>query len=247
MKIKADLHIHSCLSPCGSLEMSPRAIAERAKAIGLDLICVTDHNSALNSQPVARACAAVGLHCLFGMEVNTREEVHALCYFETISDVMKLNRFIEKKLPEQKNEPEIFGDQAIVDEQDNVLGQYPKILSSAVGAGLEELRDLVLDIGGLFVPAHINRMRNSVISQLGLLLPGEKYSAVEIHKSVYLRGAAVPEIYDYPALSNSDAHYLSDIGCVYNEIETADFSWQALREALEKKAIVIKKSDKIGG
>jgi PHP family Zn ribbon phosphoesterase len=240
VKIKADLHIHSCLSPCGDLEMSPRAIAARAKLLGLDLICITDHNSALNSSSAARACASAGVRCLFGMEVNTREEVHALAYFDGLEQVKELDKFIDQRLPDLKNNPELFGDQAIADENDIVLGQHEKILSSAANVGLEELRDRVLAMGGLFVPAHIDRPRNSIISQLGLLLPDEKYSAVEVHKSVYLRGLKRPETFAYPVVSNSDAHYLSDIGIVYNEIELADFSLSALRAALEKKAVIVK-------
>jgi len=241
VKIKADLHIHSCLSPCGSLDMSPRAIAGKAKNLGLDLICLTDHNSALNSEAMAKACSVAGIHCLFGIEVTTREEVHALCYFNDLATLMDLNKYIEEKLPDQKNIIDIFGDQAIVDENDNVIGQYEKILGNAADIGLEDLRDMVLGMGGLFVPAHVDRPRNSLISQLGLLLPGENYSAVEIHKSVYLRGTESPNTYDYSVISNSDAHYLEDIGCVYNEIEMTDFSLNSLREALEQKRVVVKK------
>jgi PHP family Zn ribbon phosphoesterase len=240
VKIKADLHIHSCLSPCGDLEMSPRAIAARAKELSLDLICVTDHNTALNNPSAARACAAAGVRCLYGMEINTREEVHTLCYFDELEKAMELDKFIAPRLPDIKNDPEIFGDQVIVDENDIILGQHEKILSSAADLGLEELRDKVLAAGGLFVPAHINRPRNSLISQLGLLLPDEKYSAVELHKSVYLCGAARPETFDYPVISNSDAHYLNDIGLVYNEIELEDFSLSALRSALEQKSVAVK-------
>ena len=245
MKIKADLHIHSCLSPCGSLEMSPRSIAGRAKELGLDLICLTDHNSALNSPAMAKACAAAGIHCLFGLEATTREEVHTLCYFATVPEALKLSELIDVKLPDLKNDPEIFGDQAIVDENDNVLGQYEKILGNAADIGLEELRDLVLELGGLFVPAHINRARNSLISQLGFVLPGERYSAVEVHKSIYLRGAEQPDTLDYPVISNSDAHYLTDIGLVYNEIDLKDFSLDALREALEQKAVTVRTAAKL--
>jgi PHP family Zn ribbon phosphoesterase len=240
VKIKADLHMHSCLSPCGDLDMSPGAIALRARELGLDLICVTDHNTALNSRYAARACQNAGLRCLYGIEIMTQEEVHVLCYFDDLPRIMELDRFVAAHLPDTKNDIAIFGDQAIVDEQDNVLGQYEKILGNAVAVSLERLRDLVLELGGLFVPAHVNRPRNSLISQLGFILPGEKYSAVEVHKSVYLRGAAMPDTQGYPVLSNSDAHYLEDIGLVYNEIEAEDFSLAALKEALEKKAVVVK-------
>jgi 3',5'-nucleoside bisphosphate phosphatase len=217
--IKADFHIHTCLSPCASLEMSPKAIVSRALEQGLTVIAITDHNSALNCATVAKLCQGPTLTCLYGIEVCTAEEVHVLCIFDTLGQVIALNTYVYDHLPNLKNDPERFGDQVQVNEKDEVITVIDKYLGSATNIPINTLQEYVLRHGGLFIPSHISRPYYSMVSQLGFLPADEKFSAVEIEKAVYFRKLPLPKTHGYPVLSNSDAHHLESIGTIYNKLE----------------------------
>ena len=132
MTIATDLHIHSTLSPCASLEMSPAAIVRRARELALDLIAVTDHNSVENGFTAARLGEKIGLKVVFGMEAQTREDVHVLCLFEDRRQAERFNERVYALLPDVGNNPELFGDQVVVDEQDNIVRQEGKLLLNAL-------------------------------------------------------------------------------------------------------------------
>jgi len=127
-KFMADLHIHSTLSPCGSLEMSPKKIVQKAKEIGLNLISITDHNSIANSAITQKLSYENGIEYLFGMEVQTEEEIHVLTYFDNYSDLYEVWNIVYERLPDIKNNPDYFGDQVIVDEDENITGYEDKLL-----------------------------------------------------------------------------------------------------------------------
>ena len=132
MTIATDLHIHSTLSPCASLEMSPAAIVRRARELALDVIAVTDHNSVENGFTAARLGEKIGLKVLFGMEAQTREDVHVLCLFEDRRQAERFNERVYALLPDVDNNPDLFGDQVVVDEQDNIVRQEEKLLLNAL-------------------------------------------------------------------------------------------------------------------
>ncbi len=206
MRYAADLHIHSCLSPCGELSMSPREIARRARAAGLDMAAVTDHNSALNAPAFAAACAGEGITPVFGIEVTTREEVHVLALFEKPDEALELGRIIYAALPPIMNDPEKFGDQVYVDLDENIIGEVDKFLVSAADISLDELAEYIRGLNGLFIPAHVDRPSFSLSSQLGFI-PPMAYSALEV--------TASPPSVDTGAcvlVANSDAHHPDGVG-----------------------------------
>lgn len=239
MLIKADFHIHSCLSPCSSLDMSPKVIVQRAKETNLNLIAITDHNSGKNCPTLSRICLMEDIRCLFGIEVSTIEEVHSLCLFEKLEQVMELDKYIYQNLPDIKNLPEKFGDQVVVNENDEIIEVIEKYLGNSCQLSIENLNTKVLDLGGLFIPAHVNRDFYSLQSQLGFIPASEPYSAVEVYKSSFLQGRpSVPET-EYPQISNSDAHYPEQIGSIWNEFDIPDinytsFSLETIKISLEK-------------
>ena len=129
MQVRCDLHIHSCLSPCGDLEMSPKQIALEAKKKGLDVIALTDHNSALNSMAFRSACNSVGIFAIYGVEITSSEEVHVLALFKNPESAIKIGEKVYKSLVSIKNDPEKWGDQVYLDDDENILGEVEKYLT----------------------------------------------------------------------------------------------------------------------
>lgn len=228
MRYAADLHIHSCLSPCGDLSMSPREIVRRARAAGLDMVAVTDHNSALNAPAFAAACAEVGITPVFGIEVTTQEEVHVLALFEEAEQALELGRLIYDALPPIMNDPDRFGDQVYVDEEENILGEVDKLLISAAEISLDELAVCIAELDGLFIPAHVDRPAFSLSSQLGFVPPMD-YDALEV--------TALPPAVDtgsYFLVANSDAHYPEGVGLRRSVFSGPAPSFAAYRQALKE-------------
>lgn len=228
---RADCHLHSCLSPCGDLDASPTRIVERAVSAGLDLVALTDHNSALNCHTFAEAAARAGIAALYGMEATTREEVHTLCLFETPEAAVSLGEVLYASLPDIHVDPERYGDQVYVDIDEMILGEVEKHLILAVEYSAEELLEMVHERGGLFIPAHIDRSANSMYSQLGFL-PPDAYDAVEVTK-----WPCPLDTYDNPVISDSDAHFLPDIAQRTFTFEAETPSFGGLRTALASKQV----------
>ncbi len=232
---KADLHIHTCLSPCGDLDMSPRNIIARAKEKGLDLIAITDHNSTRNVKACIELGAKNNLLVIGGCEVNTQEEVHSLALFPNLDVLDEFQQYLDEKLPPIKNDTSLFGFQVAVDENDNIIYEEEKALIAAIDADLEEVAEKVLSIGGVFIPAHIDRSKNSIFSQLGFIPFDLKYNALEVS----WRTTKEEIIKKYPRLANkvfiqsSDAHYVEDIGKVYTEFLMKELSWESFVAAFE--------------
>jgi 3',5'-nucleoside bisphosphate phosphatase len=240
MKIKADLHIHSCLSPCGSLDMSPSVIAKQASAAGLDLIALADHNSALNCPALEKSASSYpGLVCLYGLELCSTEEVHALALFGDSAEALSFGDFIYSHLPDIINNPEDFGDQVYVDENENILGSVDKLLTAGCDLSVDELEVLVHRRGGLFIPAHVDRGMFSMTSQLGFL-PEGNYDAIEF-SAKYVRDGRDPHGIDlaakYAWITGSDSHYPDGIGSAYTEIECGEKSFAGISEALKRKRV----------
>ena len=204
----SDLHIHSCLSPCGSDDMTPANICGMAALKGLQMIAVTDHNTASNL-PYVRKCAdAYGLLLIPGMEVTTREEVHVLAYFASVSAAMDFSGLLRKHMPKAKNKPQFFGNQFIMDEDDNVVGTEDLLLMGASDLSFTQLVHEVRECGGVPVPAHINRGSNGILMNMGFIPPEANISAVEVWRAL----PCPPEEQNARAvLHSSDAHYLGDI------------------------------------
>ncbi|MDD5264356.1 MAG: PHP domain-containing protein [Candidatus Bipolaricaulis sp.] len=203
----ADLHIHTCLSPCGSLRMSPRAIVAAARSGGLDLIAVTDHNTAGMVEEVARAARAAGLHVLPGIEVETQEEVHLLAYFDDLSSCQDFAAEVYPFLPDRANDPELFGDQVAVDDDETIVYAEAKLLLNALALSLEEVVARVVRRGGLVVPAHVDRTPYGLVTQLGFGPEDLRFPLVEVD------GSSRPkECGPGAAQWSSDAHVPEVIG-----------------------------------
>lgn len=206
-----DFHIHSSLSPCGSEDMTPNNIVNMAKLCGLDAIAVSDHNSVKNVKAVTEAGKRIGISVLPAMEVETEEGVHILTLYPDTGAAEEVADIVYKALPDIKNRPEIFGQQIIMDSDDKVVGIEEKLLISPASLSLNSLFDVVKNVGGLFIPAHIDRHSYSILSVLGFMPQDLDIKMIEVSKnttdlSAYLENR--PELKKYKILRNSDAHYL---------------------------------------
>lgn len=213
MELKYDLHIHTALSPCADNEMTPATVAGLSKLAGLDVIAVADHNSALNLPAAELACRHYGLQLLPAIEVNTAEEVHLLCYFPTVDAALEMGRLLYQNLPDIKADPKIWGDQLVMDTDDNVTGIIERLLSNAVALDIYEVCAVCRSLGGIAVPAHADRDAYSVFSVLGLFPQDMDFAAAELrHPGLYARyqdeGKMPPGL---EILFSSDAHNLADL------------------------------------
>ncbi len=231
MLYRADFHIHSCLSPCASLEMSPRSIVERAKLAGLNAIALSDHNCAFNLPAFFDVCSQLNMECLYGLEVTTVEEAHVLCLFDELEKAETLGAMVYESLPNVPNQPGRFGDQPIIDSNEEILGFAEKFLISASTYSISALLEKVHALGGLFIPAHIDRTVFGIISQLGFL-PDEAFDAVE------LTAAGDPALAkQYPIVRNSDSHQLESIGSAFTQFEVSELTVEQLRENLRMQRL----------
>ncbi|MEF9852628.1 MAG: PHP domain-containing protein [Hydrogenoanaerobacterium sp.] len=216
-----DLHIHSALSPCGDNDMTPNNIVNMAVLKGLNTIALTDHNSCKNCPAFVKAAAGSGLNVICGMEINTEEEAHAVCLFSSLQKALDFDEYVYARLPDFKNDPEIFGEQRILDENDELLGYEPKLLINAVNISVMELAALVKSFGGYAFPAHIDKSSYSILSSLGMVPPECGFTAYEVKDKAAL--ARVLPLLPNPKtaliMHDSDAHYLWDIAEAQNSID----------------------------
>ena len=229
MKIYCDLHIHSCLSPCGDMLMTPNNIVGMAFIKQLDAIAVCDHNTAENLPAVKEAADMMGVTLLPGMELTTREEAHMLAYFPDVDSALTFSRFVYAHLPAISNRPEFFGREVIMNSQDEEVGEEDTLLISALDWSFEECERQIHRFGGLCVPAHINRGSNGVLNALGFLPGGAQYDALEVSDAV----AMLPvDISGYRTLRSSDAHYLENILEPTFTLEVRNKSAQSIFDAI---------------
>jgi len=216
-----DLHIHSTLSPCGSLEMSPKRIVERAKILGINLISITDHNAIQNSEQTKNLAEKYGISYIYGMEVQTEEELHILTYFDNYTDLSNVWKTVYEKLPNIKNNPDYFGDQVIVNEEENIVGFEEKLLLNSSKISLEDLCKIVQENNGIAIPAHIDSAAYGIISQIGFIPHDSFFPFLEIsceHKEKELIDK-LSYLKNYKFVSFSDAHYINKIGKCYTIFE----------------------------
>lgn len=213
-RYRADLHIHTCLSPCGSLEMSPEVIVGTALSRGLDAIAITDHNSTLQCPEIQTLGAEAGLTVFAGAEVTTREEAHCLALFGEEEARAAFQEYLELHLPLIPNNPDRFGDQVWVNRKNEIQGEVPWLLISALDQGIDQVAAFVRELGGLFVATHVERPSFSLIGQLGFIDPSLPLDGIEYHDPVRFRQLAVGHtcLSRYTCYSASDAHYPGQIG-----------------------------------
>jgi len=233
---RCDLHMHSCLSPCADLEMSPRALVRKSVDKRLDIIAVCDHNASENVQYTVKAAQGTNLIVLPGMEVTSSEEVHVLALFESQESLLKLQDIVYANLP-GKNDEEIFGCQAIVNDLDEVEGLNERLLIGATGIPLDQIVKRIHELGGLAIASHIDREGFSLLGQLGFIPIDLTLDAVEVSPRTGLKEARIrfPELAAYPLVEFSDAHRLGDIGQGVTEIYLERGTLSELKMAFEKR------------
>ena len=203
-----DLHIHSCLSPCGDDDMTPWNLVGMAKVKGLDVIALTDHNAAFNIPAAMAAGRELGVQVLAGLEVTSREEVHILTYFPTARAALAFGEEIYAHLPPIANREDLFGCQTIRGENDEPAGSVGKLLLNATDLSLSKLETLTRHFDGICVPAHINRGANSMLVSLGMMPALPEYPVVEAVERIACPAEALE---GRLVLRSSDAHRLEDI------------------------------------
>jgi PHP family Zn ribbon phosphoesterase len=231
---KADLHIHTCLSPCTELDMSPQEILKAAKKKEIDIIGVCDHNSSENSLAVMKAARKMNIIVFPGMEVTSQEEVHILALFDEIENALKLQENVYANLPGE-NDEEAFGMQVIVNEKEEVLGLSDKLLIGATTIPLEKIIKIIHSLNGIAIASHIDRESFSLISQLGFIPDNLELDALEISASTTLQEARKRYSEKYPFTYSSDAHYPDDVGKAFTSLLLEDGTLAEVKKALKNE------------
>jgi 3',5'-nucleoside bisphosphate phosphatase len=231
-QLRADLHIHSVLSPCAAAEMTPAAIVREAVNRGLDMIAICDHNAAANAGATQRAAHA-SIAVFAGIEISTREEAHILGIFPSAEAAEQVAAVVRETLPELKNPPKWMGPQRIMSAGNRTLGRETRMLSAASDYSLTRAVALIHEHGGLAIAAHVDRPSFSVTSQLGMLPDDVAWDAIEVSAAAVARSQTEGFVhYGLPLLASSDSHSLDEIGCCSTLFEVAEASFAELQLAL---------------
>jgi PHP family Zn ribbon phosphoesterase len=217
----ADFHNHSCLSPCGSLELSPLELVKIAASKGINVLALTDHNSALNCPAFAKICPRFGIIPLYGLEATTSEEIHILCLFSALDAALAFGDYAYSILMPFPNDPDTTGDQVYVDEDENIEGEVEYFLPNALDLSVDNIGAKTLEYGGIVIPAHVDRQAFSMSSQLGIVSEGP-WAAIEcVRLPPKIALSAAPSGEDtsrpldtlgLPLTTSSDAHYPEHVG-----------------------------------
>lgn len=235
MKYYYDLHIHSCLSPCGDDEMTPYNLVNMAKIFGYDIIALTDHNSCLNCPSAVEIGKKIGITVVPGMEICTSEEIHAICLFADVDTALRFSDYVSQHMPPIKNKEKIFGNQLVMDCEDGIIERYETLLTTATDISIDYLPELVETYGGICYPAHIDRSSYSIIASLGDFNEELKVNCFEMT----LNGDEDHYRSNYPATVNkllirsSDAHYLENMLEPTQSIELEENTADALIKKLK--------------
>ena len=209
---RADLHVHTVLSPCAAVEMTPRNIVRHAQAAGIDIVAITDHNAGDNVAAALRAAAGTTVAVLPGMELQTREEVHLLALFDKMRDFVKWCEFVAPHRSPLRNDEARFGAQFVVDETDDLIRIEEAMLLASTDLSLEEAVEWINALGGIAIAAHVDRPMFSCLTQLGFIPANLGLAAVEVSRNTRVESARekFPRIGDLPIISSSDAHTIED-------------------------------------
>jgi PHP family Zn ribbon phosphoesterase len=221
LRLAYDLHIHSCLSPCGDEDMTPGNIVGMAALKGLQVIAVTDHNSCKNCPAVLKLAEQYEIIALPGMELTTMEEVHALCFFAELEDAIRFDEYVTSKLMKIPNDERVFGKQEICNEEDEVIGREPYLLINATEISFDDLGGLMKEYHGIYLPAHIDKNSNSLLSNLGFIAPEADFMAAEFADLTKYDTVSSqnPYLKECNIITNSDAHELGRINETMNFLD----------------------------
>lgn len=209
---RADLHVHTVLSPCAEVEMIPPLIVQEALEHNIDIIAITDHNASANVAAVQKAAHGTSLTVLGGMEVQSREDVHLLCLFDNLETLAVWQSAVDAALPHTQNNAEFFGEQFVVDESGEFIRNEPRMLLTSTHFSIDEIFERVNALGGLVIPAHVDRTSYGLFPTLGLLSNKWQILALEISRHITPERAAItfPSIKDIPLIQNGDVHRLDE-------------------------------------
>ena len=227
-----DLHLHSCLSPCGDMDMTPCNIAGMAHLNGLRIAALTDHNTVDNCPAFFAACGEYGVVPIAGMELTTAEDIHLLCVFETLPEALAFGNDVREHRMKIKNRVEIFGEQPILNERDEKIGEDPYFLPAATDLDLSAAADLVRKHNGVCWPAHIDRDSNGLLAVLGAFPPEPVFRIAELRDRENVGLAEGRTI-----VVCSDAHRLWEIGEAGGTmtLDCEDDAPEAIRHVLFRK------------
>ena len=230
-----DLHLHSCLSPCGDMDMTPNNLVNMAKLLGLDVIALTDHNTCLNCEAAMAVGEEVGVLVIPGMELTTAEDIHAVCLFPALENALAFSEHVDKNRIHVRNKAEIYGRQVIMDKEDNEIGEINDLLLPASFSGIGEAYRTAKEFGGICYPAHIDRDSLSILSVLGEIDEYCGFKTAEladISKLPELR-AQHPILNSMNIITCSDAHYLENMRDAENTLDLPELSREAVIEYLD--------------
>ena len=236
MKYYYDLHLHSCLSPCGDKDMTPNNIVNMAKLLGLDVIALTDHNTSLNCEAAIKAGERIDLLVIPGMELTTSEDIHAVCLFPTLDKALDWNEYVDCHRIKIKNKTEIYGRQIIMNENDEETGEIEHLLLPATDISIMNAHKLVSDFGGVCYPAHIDRDSYSILSVLGEIDEHCGFSTAELADISKLDELKTyhPILNKLNIVTNSDAHYLENMREAQHFLELNELTRDSVIEYLNK-------------
>jgi PHP family Zn ribbon phosphoesterase len=209
---RAELHVHTVLSPCAEVEMIPPLIVQTALEKNIDLIAITDHNASANVRAVQKAAIGTNLTVLPGMEVQSREDVHLLTLFETLDVLEAWQAQVDDALPNLPNDTDYFGEQFLVDETGDFVRSEPRLLLNSTDFSIDEIFKRVTDLGGIVIPAHVERSSYGLFPSLGLISDEWKVLALEISRHTTPDKVAVtfPATRNYPLIQSGDVHRLDE-------------------------------------
>ncbi len=236
LKVRADLHIHTVLSPCADVEMSPVNIVAKAKEADLKIIGITDHNSTKHAKLVKQFAKREGIFVLCGVEVTTKEEVHCLAFFEHDDQLGIFQDFLEEHISKIPNPDGHFGYQPVLDENENIIEMVSYYLPSALKMSISAVQKKVYELDGIFIPAHVTRPVNGLFSQLGFIPEKLKFDALGIAgkmKEHHVRKHYLIED-KISLVHNSDAHFLARIGTAFSIFNIMEISFQEIKMALNQ-------------
>lgn len=234
-----DFHTHSCLSPCGDNDMTPNNMVNMALLAGCDIMAITDHNTCKNAPAVMKAGEEAGLLVIPGMELCTSEEAHIVCLFETLDGAMEFDRYIYENIPHIKNKSEIFGEQRICDDKDNIIGYEDNLLLVASSVGSYDIMSITERFGGVAYPAHIDRDSYSIYASLGAVPQDCGFTAAEITMGCSYENMLEKEPFlnDLKVFRSSDAHYLETLAGDKQIIHLPEKSIKAVIDRIRKGKI----------
>ena len=235
MKYFYDLHLHSCLSPCGDMDMTPNNITGMAALLGLDVIALTDHNTCLNCEAAIEAGKRNGVLVIPGMELTTSEDIHAVCLFPTLERALNWSEYVDNHRIKVKNRPDIYGRQVIMNSVDEEIGEIEHLLLPATEISIMNAHSLVEDFGGICYPAHIDRDSYSVLSVLGEIDPFSGFTTVELADKTKLEELKKlhPILNMMDIVTSSDAHYLENMRDAENFFELDELTAENVIDKLK--------------